>query len=370
MLRPTFRLGRLRGIEIGVHWSLVVVGLLVAGTLAGSVLPDLQPDAGGSYWAAAVLATALFFASVLAHELSHALVAMRRGQRVEGITLWLLGGVAQLRDEARDARSELLVAIAGPAASIGIGIALVATALGLDAVLADGSLLPTVAFYIGLLNLLLAAFNLLPGAPLDGGRVLTAVLWAWRKDRRRAQIIASRAGFVLGGLLVGFGLLGFLLGTGPVDLWTALVGWFVIDASRSEELAARVSRSLDDHTVGELMSSAPEAPEWTPVDDFRAAHPVRLPSSVVLTGFGGRPSALLQTGALRAVPEPAGVMVRLRDFAIPIDRVPRVAPDTPARAALELGVPVLVTVDDEITGVVGLDEVRRAAGRDAVRAGG
>jgi Zn-dependent protease len=368
-MRPTFRLGRFRGIEIGVHWSLLVVGFLIASTLAGGILPDLEPDAGGSYWAAAVLATVLFFGSILAHELSHALVALRRGQRVDGITLWLLGGVAHLRDEARDARSEFFVAIAGPATSIGLGVVLMAAGVGLDAVLPDGSLLPAVAVYVGLVNLVLAVFNLLPGAPLDGGRILTAVLWAWRKDRRRAQIIASRAGFVLGGLLVGLGLVGFVPGFGYADLWTALVGWFVIDASRSEELSARVARSLDDPSVAELMSAIVELPEWTTVDEFRAANPVRLPGSVVLTGFAGAPSALLQTGALRAVPEPAGPYVRLRDFAIPLERVPRVTPDTPARKALELGVPVAVVVDDRIVGAVGLDEVRRAAGRDAVKIG-
>jgi Zn-dependent protease len=367
-MRPTIRLGRVRGIQIGVHWSLLVVGFLIASSLAGSLLPDLEPNAGGSYWAAAILATVLFFGSILAHELAHALVALRRGQRVEGITLWLLGGVASLRDEARDARSEFLVAIAGPATSIGLGVALTALGVGLDAVLPNGSLLPTVAIYVGIINLVLAAFNLLPGAPLDGGRILTAALWALRKDHRRAQITASRVGFVLGGLLAGFGLIGFITGLGYGDLWTAIVGWFVIDASRSEELAARVARSLDGHTAGQLMGPPPlTTPEWTTVAAFRASVGADLPSSVVLTGFGGAPSALLQTGALRVVTPNTADGVRLRDFAIPIDRVPVVEPDTPARAALELGVPVAVIVDGRIVGVVGLDEVRRAAGRDAVR---
>jgi Zn-dependent protease len=369
-MRPTFRLGRLRGIEIGVHWSLLVVGLLIASSLASGILPDLEPDAGGSYWAAAALATALFFGSILAHELAHALVALRRGQRVEDITLWLLGGVARLRDEARDAKSEFLVAAAGPAMSIGLGIVLTAAGFGLHAALPDGSLLPAVAIYVGIVNLALALFNLLPGAPLDGGRILTAALWARRKDRRSAQIAASRVGFVIGGLLVGFGVIGFVTGRGYGDLWTAFVGWFVIDASRSEELAARVARSLDGHTIGELMGPPPStAPEWTTVAGFRAGFRAPLPSTVVLTGFGGTPSALLQTGALRMVADHAAESVRLRELAIPLERVPRMAPDTPARAALEHGMPVAVVVEGEIVGVVGLDEVRYAAGRDAFTSG-
>jgi Zn-dependent protease len=369
-MRPTIRLGRVRGIAIGVHWSLLVIGFLIASTLAGSLLPSLEPHAGGSYWAAAILGTVLFFGSILAHELAHALVALRRGQRVEGITLWLLGGVASLRDEAPDARSEFLVAIAGPATSIGLGVGFTALGIGLNAALPDGSLLPAVAIYLGIINVVLAVFNLLPGAPLDGGRILASALWAWRKDRRAAEIAASRVGFVLGGLLVGFGLFGFITGNGFGDIWTALIGWFVIDASRSEELAARVARSLDGHTVAELMGPTPmQTPEWTTVSEFRAATAVEMPASVLLTGFGGAPSALLQTGALRAVTGPTAELQRLREFAIPLARVPAVAPDTGARAALELGVPVAVVDGGQIVGVVGLDEVRRAAGRDAIKVG-
>jgi Zn-dependent protease len=366
-MRASIRLGRVRGIEIGVHWSLLIVGLLVATTLASSLLPSLEPHSHGSYWAAAVLATVLFFASILAHELAHALVAIRRGQRVEGITLWLLGGVARLRDEARDAKSEFLVAVAGPATSIVLGLVLLFGGIGLDRVLADGSLLPAVAVYLGVLNLVLAVFNLLPGAPLDGGRILTALLWWWRKDRRGAQIAASRVGTVLGGLLIGFGVIGFVTGVGFGDIWTAFVGWFVIDASRSEELAARVARSLDGHTVAELMSPLPrQLPEWTTVGAFRDTVGAVLPSSIVLTGFDGSPTALMQTGALRTIGR-SGDNLRLRDFAIPIGRVPAVEPTTPARDAMELGVPVVVVTEGHIIGVVGLDDIRRAAGRDRVK---
>ena len=163
--------------------------------------------------------------------------------------------------------------------SFALGAVFVAAAFGLDATLSDGSLLPAIAIYLGIVNVILAVFNLLPGAPLDGGRVLTAALWARRKDRRAAQIAASRCGFVLGILLVGVGLLGFVFGYGFGDLWTALVGWFVIDASRSEELGARVARSLDEHTVAQLMGPPP--PQPARVDDRRGrARRVRPATSV------------------------------------------------------------------------------------------
>ena len=166
---------------------------------------------------------------------------------------------------------------------------------------------------------------------------------------------------MLGGLLVGFGLLGFVTGNGFGDIWTALIGWFVIDASRAEEQAARVARTLDGHTVADLMGPTPmHVPEWTTVAEFRAATAVAMPTSVLLTGFGGTPTALLQTGALRAVTGPAGdvpAAARIRDPARPRSR--RYRPTPARRDALELGVPVAVVDAGQIIGVVGLDEVRR-----------
>jgi Zn-dependent protease len=365
-MRPSIRLGRIAGIEVGIHWTLLIIGAFLVTALAGGLLPELQPDAGGSYWAAAILATALFFASILAHELAHSLVAIRRGQRVEGITLWLFGGIARLRDEARDARSELLVALAGPATSVVLGGALLGAAFGLDAVLADGSLLPAVAFYLGAVNIFLGLFNLLPGAPLDGGRVLGAVLWAWHKDHRRAQITAARAGRVVGGALIALAAVLFVTGQG-LDLWLGLIGWFVIQASASEELQARVAQRLDGRTIAQLMGPPPpSAPEWTPIPDLAAAVGDPLPTTVVLTAFGGEPSALLLTGALRAVPDDVKQTMRARDLAVPLVRVPAVAPDTPAREAIARGLPLAVVVEGRIVGVVGFDELRRAAGNAAV----
>ncbi|HEX5095714.1 MAG TPA: site-2 protease family protein, partial [Acidimicrobiia bacterium] len=218
-MRPTLRLGRIAGIEVGVHWSLLLIGALLVTALAGDLFPEVAPHSEGSYWAAAIIATALFFVSILAHELSHAVVARRRGQRVGGITLWALGGVAMLKDEARDAKSELLVAAAGPAMSIAVGGGFVALGFGLDAVTANGSLLPAIAFYLGVVNLVLAAFNLLPGAPLDGGRILSGAIWAVRKDHRRAQIAAAKAGRVLGFLLIGVPFVELMLGWG-FNPWT------------------------------------------------------------------------------------------------------------------------------------------------------
>src|SRR5579862_3995492 len=205
-MRPTFRLGRIAGIEVGIHWSLLVIGVLLVGSLASGVLPAYAPHAHGSYLAAAVLAVALFFASILAHELAHSIVARRRGQGVNGITLWLLGGVSELGTESKNARDELQVAIAGPATSFALGAVFGVLAYAFDAFVAPGTLLPTVAGWLAVVNIVLAVFNLLPGAPLDGGRVLAAMLWMHNGNRRRSQVSAARAGRVLGTVLIAASL--------------------------------------------------------------------------------------------------------------------------------------------------------------------
>ena len=187
-MRPTFRLGRIAGIEVGIHWSLLVIGVLLVGSLAGGELPALAPHAHGSYLAAAVLAVALFFASILAHELAHSIVARRHGQNVDGITLWLLGGVSQMSSESETARDQFRVSIAGPATTLALAGVFGVLALAFDSVLAPNTLLPTIAAWLAVVNLILGVFNLLPGAPLDGGHVLTAMLWKRNGDRRRSQI--------------------------------------------------------------------------------------------------------------------------------------------------------------------------------------
>jgi len=353
-MRSTLRFGRIKGIEIGAHWSLLVIGALVTMSLATDTLPALQPDAGGSYWAAAVLGVTAFFASILAHELAHSVVAIRRGQRVEGITLWLFGGVARLKDEARDARSELLVALAGPATSLALGAAFIGAAYGLDTVLSDGSLLPTVAAWLGVLNIVLAVFNMLPGAPLDGGRVLSALVWMWRKDRRAAQIVAARVGRVIGYGLIALGVYAVVAGNDYGSIWTALIGYFIVEASKAEEMQARIARNLDDRTVADIMSPAPpRAHAWATVGQLQALTGEIAPPHVVLTDFGGAPGALLERAALRN----ATAATELRERAIPLVRLPSVPPDTPLRAALSRGMPVIVVAEGVIVGIVGFAEL-------------
>ncbi len=343
--------------------SLLAIGALLVGSLAGSILPDAVPRAHGSYLSAAVLAVVLFFASILAHELAHSIVARRQGQTVNGITLWLLGGVSELGSEAKSANDELRVAIAGPATSIALGLVFGALAVAFDAILPAGGLVPTVAWWLAFVNVGLGLFNLLPGSPLDGGRVLAALHWKFRGDRRNAQVFAARAGRAVGTIIIAGSLA--LLFSGADGLWTALVGFFVLSASRREESMARVLRTLDGRTVGELMRPlAGLPPEWTTVEAFGPSTEPTL-----IAGWDGTPTALLPPGAVRAVPPEARSRVQLRALALPLAQFSHTRADASATEVMEHGLPAIVDdAEGRPIGFFGLDELKVAAQNDPVLA--
>lgn len=358
-MTSTVQLGRLRGIPLGAHWSLLVIGGLLTLTLATGLLPATVDASPVAYWSAAAAGAFLFFGSILAHEMAHAVVAQHYGLVVDGITLWILGGVARLRSDARTPRSQLAIALAGPAASFVAAALFLAAALGLDAVGLAGVAAVTLA-WLALVNGVLAVFNLLPGAPLDGGRVLAALLWMRHGDRTRAFVSAAQAGRVLGWLLVGLGLANVVLGVGFGSLWTALIGWFIVGASRAEHQAALLKGTLDHLTVQEVMDPHPAvAPEWITVGE------------ALRTGFGRRPVVLLarfEQGdiggiatleAARRVPRSQLDQVRLSDIAIPKTELVTAAPGDPAAPLLPLAAdqPVVVLDAGQVVGVVTLDDI-------------
>jgi hypothetical protein len=282
---------------------------------------------------------------------------------VNGITLWLLGGVSELGSEAKEARDELHVAIAGPATSFALAAMFGALAFAFDAVVAPGTLLPTVAGWLAAVNLILAVFNLLPGAPLDGGRVLAAWLWKRNGDRRRSQITAARAGRVVGTVLIAGSLA--LVFSGRDFFFTALVGWFVLSASAREESTARMFRTLDGRTAGEIMRPiAHTATDWTTVAGFGP-----IPEPTLLLGWDGTPTALLPPNAVFAVPPEAREQVQLRTIAWPLAHLPRVPIDTTATEVVTRGIPALVDdTNGRPVGVIGPDELKIASQSDPVLA--
>lgn len=330
-MRQTIRLGRVAGVRIGLNGGAVVVMLLLVLGLAFGRLPALDPGRPrAAYLVAGFFAALLFLASLLVHELAHAIVARMNGVEVEAITLWLLGGVAELRGEPRTPGAEFAVAAVGPATSAVVGGVFAGIAAALSAVGFD-SLAVTVAGYLALTNLALAVFNLVPAAPLDGGRVLRAAVWRWTGDRVRAGVVAARAGRVFGLLLIVAGLAQILLLGGFGGWWWLLLGWFIVQAATAEEARARLGRQLHGARVADVMSGAPVTadPDSTVarfVDDVALRHRF---STYPLVDVDGRLTGLVTLNRIRAVPERSRPLLRLADIACPPAEVPTVSPEEP-----------------------------------------
>jgi len=244
-MNESLHLGRIGDIRIGLNWSLFPIFFLIAWSLAEVLLPAAAPGfTGGGYWFFALLTAVAFYVSLLAHELSHAFVARRHGVAVKGIVLWLFGGVAQLEGDTPDARAELHVAAAGPATSLGIAAITAVVAWFLDLIGVSALMVASVSWLAGI-NALLAAFNLLPAFPLDGGRILRAVLWRRWSDRLRATAVATKVGQVAGYGLIAVGTVEFLTGGGALGgIWLALIGWFItVTARRQNELVNERARA-------------------------------------------------------------------------------------------------------------------------------
>jgi Zn-dependent protease/CBS domain-containing protein len=271
------RIGRIAGVEIRLHWTWWLAAALVAIALATAVFPDAVGGLSDTAYVVMGLVTGLlFFASLLLHELGHALEARREGIATRGITLWMLGGVAWSAARFPSPGVEARVALAGPAVSAVLGGALVG--VGLINGLPDP--VAAVLLWLGWTNLLLLAFNLIPALPLDGGRVLRALLWRLRGNLLAATRAATRVSQVIAAALIAIGLAGVLIGPGFGGLWLAFIGWFVFSAAASERQGAEAEFALGGLHVADVMTPDPVAiPATASVSDLlelrrRAGHSV------------------------------------------------------------------------------------------------
>ncbi|HZD00466.1 MAG TPA: site-2 protease family protein [Actinomycetes bacterium] len=364
--RPaTFNLG---GFRIGFDWSILVVLALISWSLATRLLPLGFPGySDGAYWTAALAAAGLFLGSLVAHELSHAVTARRAaGVEVEDITFWLFGGVARIRDELPTPRLQLLVAGVGPLTSLVLGAALWGTALLLGAAGA-GTLVVGSLRWLALMNVTLAVFNLIPGSPLDGGRVLHAILWRRHGDRNRAAVTAARVGQGLGAALIGLGLLGFVFAANAGALWTTLIGWFVLGAARSEAQVASLRASLGECRVREVMSPDPVVgPAWFTVEGFLERFaPYHRHLAFPVQEFDGRLAGMVSLDVLRRLPPGQRSLVRVSELARPLSTVVTAHPDgsaveLAARLAASRQSLALVLDQDRLVGVVSPTDLARA----------
>ena len=367
-MRASISLGRIAGIKVGINASVfLIVAILVVGLATGQ-LPAAYPGRGiVAYVIAAIIAALLFLASLLAHELAHSLVARRNGIEVESIVLWLLGGVAQLRGEAKTPGADFRIAIVGPLTSLALAIVFGLAAGGVE-MLGSAGLPFGVLVYLAATNAVLAVFNLIPAAPLDGGRVLRAALWQFRGDRHAAAVNAARAGRILGFVMIALGVLQVVTGRGLSGVWLALIGWFVVSAATAEEQQARLGGRLAGLKVGQVMAPQPTVLDGNlTVADFIAQVALTHQySTYPLVDPYGRLTGLVTLNRVRAVPPELRPTTRLQEIACPPNEVPTARTEEPLVELLERmhgcadGRAVVVDDAGRVVGVLSASDVARA----------
>ena len=364
----SIRLGRIAGIHIGMNWSLLVIAWLIAWSLAGQQLPAEYPGyATSAYWTAGILASIVFFASLLAHEMSHALQARRENVEVEGITLWLFGGVARMRGEAMSAGGEFRITIAGPLSSLSIALVFFLLGLALDAANASELLVGTF-FWLARINAVLAAFNMIPAFPLDGGRVFRAWLWRKKGDKTRATVVAARVGRGFGYLLVAIGLIDFAVNSEFGGLWFVLLGYFLTTAARSEESHVLLRGALVGLQVRDIMSSdVVSVPAWTTVQTFIDEYATRHRFSAFPThDFDGRTEGLVTLARVQDAPHDERADARVRDYAYRLVEVPTARPREPLTDLLERSAgsehcrSLVIDEEGALVGIVSPRDISRA----------
>jgi Zn-dependent protease/predicted transcriptional regulator len=333
------RLGSIFGVRIGLHFSWIIIALLIAFSLA-SRFQQMHPHWGaGVAWATAIITAMLFFASIIVHELSHALVAKLRNLPVHSITLFALGGVAKIEKEAADASTEFWMGIIGPITSAAIGLLFLGASLilGWTAWSEPGTPLMAMTVWLGYINLLLAAFNMLPGFPMDGGRVLRAAIWWKTGDMARATRAAALTGQALAFGFIILGIVGFFQGAGFGGLWIAFIGWFLLNASRATYAHNEMNARLRGVRVKDVMSrDCPIVDGRTNLQTLVDEHLLRTGRRCYLITENGAPMGLITSHEVRSIERARWPYTTVDDVMTPIDRLKTVSPDMPVAEALEL----------------------------------
>ncbi len=333
----TFRLGRIAGIDILVHWSWFAIFLLLTWWLAVGFFGSVYDGwSAGERWGAAVVASLMFFSSVLLHELSHSLMARRLGLPVKSITLFIFGGVSALEGEPATAGQELRVAIVGPLTSFVLAgvfgaLAGVAWAAGVGDEPAGA-----IAAYLGFINLALGVFNMLPGYPLDGGRVLRATLWARRGNLLSATRTAAGAGTFIAFGLIAAGVVSILAGSFIGGAWFIVIGWFLRNVSEGSYRQLLVHSTLEGTKVGQVVnrsfrSAPPDITLSQLVEDYFLAGGQRCVPVVA----GQELLGLVTIADLKRVPQAEWQTTSVYRAMTPLDKLHTAGPQDDLTAALE-----------------------------------
>jgi Zn-dependent protease/predicted transcriptional regulator len=337
-MRSSIRLGKVFGIEIGLHYSWFLIALLIVMSL-GSQFQETHKDWGTNViWALAGLTAILFFVTLVAHEMSHALVARSRGLTTTAITLFALGGVAQIEKEPEDAKTEFLVGIVGPFSSAVIGVVLLglAWALGWHMGASPATPLLAMVVWLGYINLTLAAFNMIPGYPLDGGRILRSILWMTSHDVVRATQMAANVGKGIAVLFIALGIFRYFGGAGFGGLWIAFIGWFLLQAATASASSVAVTAGLKGVRVSDVMTSDCVMLDGNMnVEQFVENYLLKSGKRCFVVQQNGEVAGLVTSHEIKELDRARWPYTTLSDIMRPLDQLHTVAPTTPVVEALE-----------------------------------
>jgi Zn-dependent protease len=334
-MRSQIKLGRIFGIEVGLHYSWFLIALLISFSLIAQFHMTNPGWGEGVIVAVAIATAALFFVSLLLHELAHSLVATANGLPVREITLFALGGVSQIERNPTSAKLEFWMAFVGPLTSAVIGgLCLLAAHL-----IGNAASLPGVAMleWLGYINVTLAIFNLIPGYPLDGGRVLRSLIWWKTGSAEGSTQSAARIGQMVAFLFIAFGIYRFFIGGGFAGLWIAFIGWFLLQAARESYTQVGVAHALEGVRVEEVMSrDCAKVEGWLNLQNFVEQELMRTGQRCFIVEEQGEVKGLVTPHEIRAVDRARWPYVTLREVMRPIEDVGSVTPGTTLASALQL----------------------------------
>ena len=338
-MKAHIKLGRIFGVAVGLHYSWIIIALLVTLSLRSQFAVDHPNWDVSTIWAIAIITGLLFFVSILLHELSHAAVAKLRGIPVRAITLFALGGVAQIEKDAADAKSEFWMGIIGPITSIAIGLVclVLASLLGWNFPTESNTPPAAMFMWLGYINIALAIFNLVPGFPLDGGRVLRAVIWWVTGDANRSTRIAAGVGQVVALGFILMGIWRFFSGAGFGGLWIAFIGWFLLEAARASGAQVEITERLTGVKVGDVMA------QQFPVVDANSNLQTFVQDHLLPTGHRcfvvleqGTPAGIITPHEVKAIDRARWPYTTVGDVMRSLESLRTMSPERPVAEALEM----------------------------------
>lgn len=360
-----FRLGRVLGFEVNIDWSWLFIFFLVVYSLAAGYFPRFYPELGvGTNWVMGVIAALLLFASVLFHELAHSIVSRSHGNEVKGITLFLFGGMAQTSDEPKRAREEFWMAIVGPISSFALALAFYILG-GVGRMAGWPVSVVAILGYLAFINLILGAFNLLPGYPLDGGRVLRSIIWGASNDLEKATRYASHTGQLFGYILMGIGFLNIMVGALVGGLWMIFVGWFLTGAARASYQQLQIRQALSGVRVEQVMTTdVPVIPASMSIREFVDERLLRHDYACYPVAEGDQPMGVIGAEEVRAVPSDRWDTTSVGEIAHRADDALKIARSEDAWEALsrlssQNACRLIVVDGDRIQGTVGRESLFR-----------